>query len=494
MAPADLAARIIELEAQLAELERELSVRGEGAILQTLMADIAKRQAVEEELRAANEWLHLAQEAGSVAAYSFDLRTHKLLWSRSTKSLYGFPADAEPTLEGWLAAIHPDDREGVQAVAEAAIAHGRDVDQRFRIVRGGDIYWIQDRARVQLGRDGGPAKLLGINVDVTELVNLQRQSAENEQRLRLAMQAEQIACWDWDLTTGAVTWDETLPRFAGLKEEFGGSFESFWELVHEDDRALVRAALDAALAGDGDYEVSFRMVRSDGGIRRTQTRAVIIRDDDGRPLRMVGVDHDITDRFSAEQQLQIFNSELHHRLKNNLATVQALVRTTLSSSPDLATFEKTFSQRLDALATTYELLRRGGASARLADLINAEIAPYASIESRLSVSGPDVLLSSERAIALGMIMHELTTNSCKYGSLSVPEGALEVRWSLDQLERGSQLSVDWIESGGPPVQTPSHQGFGSKLLQRLVTRQLNGSVSREWKASGLTLRIVCPLG
>jgi PAS domain S-box-containing protein len=373
----DLLVRIAELEAQVARLEHDRGELGEGAILRALMDDIARRRVIETDLRRAHEWLHLAQEAGRVAAYTFDMKAQKLDWSPSTKTLYRFPTDQDATLEGWLAAVHPDDRDAVQAVAQGAITQGRDVDHRFRIVRGdGQILWIQDRARIHLGDDGSPERLVGINVDVTELVDLERRSAENEQRLRLALKAERIACWDWDLVTGAVIWDENLPRFAGLDDEdFGGDFRAFWDLVHEDDRPTVRAALDAAFAGERDYDVSFRMLRPDGSIRRTQTRAIILRDEAGKPLRMVGVDSDITDRYAADEQLRLFNSELHHRLKNNLATVQAMVRTTLRNSPDMATFEKTFTQRLEALGVTYDLLRTGGDSAELADLVRAEVAP-----------------------------------------------------------------------------------------------------------------------
>jgi PAS domain S-box-containing protein len=491
----DLLVRIAELEAQVARLEHDRGELGEGAILRALMDGIAKRLAIEDDLRRANEWLHLAQEAGRVAAYAFDFREQKLDWSPSTKTLYGFPTDQDATLVGWLAAVHPDDRDAVEAVAQRAISEGRDVDHRFRIVRGdGEIFWIQDRARVHLAADGSPERLVGINVDVTELVNLERRSAENEQRLRLALKAERIACWDWDLVTGAVLWDETLPRLAGLADEdFGGDFSAFWDLVHEEDRPTVRAALDAAFAGEREYDVSFRMVRPDGSIRHTQTRAIILRDDTGKPLRMVGVDSDITDRFAADEQLRLFNGELHHRLKNNLATVQAMVRTTLRNSPDMPTFEKTFTQRLEALGVTYDLLRTGGDTASLAELVRAEVAPYAGSERSLIVDGPDVVLNSARAVAVGMIMHELTTNACKYGCLSVPGGELEVRWSIEPSPTGEQLVIEWTEQGGPPVARPAHRGFGSKLLERLVSRQLNGSFSRHWDSGGLKLRILCSL-
>ena len=162
---------------------------------------------------------------------------------------------------------------------------------------------MEDRGRLLLDDAGQPERLVGINIDVTELIELQRRTAENEERLRLALEAEKQACWDWNIATGQVTWDENLGRNAGLEAGFGGSFEAFWALVYDEDKDQVRSALDAALAGESDYAVEFRMQRPDGSLRWTATRAVVVRDADGRPLRMVGVDADITQRKRTEAAL-----------------------------------------------------------------------------------------------------------------------------------------------------------------------------------------------
>ena len=164
-------------------------------------------------------------------------------------------------LERWLGAIHPEDRPAVQAVADSALQHFADVDQRFRLLRAdGSIHWIQDRGRIHFDDDGRPVRLVGINIDVTELVELERRAIEQGERLRLALAAGRNACWDWDLATGAVTWDSQLNALTGVAD-FGGSFESFWALVHEEDKPRVQAALDRALATAEDYTVDRKSTR-----------------------------------------------------------------------------------------------------------------------------------------------------------------------------------------------------------------------------------------
>jgi two-component sensor histidine kinase len=111
-----------------------------------------------------------------------------------------------------------------------------------------------------------------------------------------------------------------------------------------------------------------------------------------------------------------------------------------------------------------------------------------------AVEGPEVVFPAHKAVTVGMILHELTTNACKYGSLCTSGGELQVKWTIAPSARGEKVVIDWIELGGPPVAGPSRKGFGSKLLDRLVLQQLNGTLTRKWESEGLSLRITCPIG
>ncbi|GLR47232.1 sensor histidine kinase [Sphingomonas astaxanthinifaciens] len=611
-----LARRIAELESEVAELRAERAAAADdGAMLKTLIEELGRRRAVEEQLRQAEEWLTLAQEAGRVAAYTFDFRTGRLDWSPSTMALYGFPQGEQPTLERWLGAIHPDDRPAVQAVAESALQHFGDVDQRFRLLRAdGSIHWIQDRGRIHFDDEGRPVRLVGINIDVTELVELERRATEQGERLRLALAAGRNACWDWDVATGQVTWDTQLNALTGVAD-FGGSFESFWALVHDDDKPRVQAALDRALGTAEDYSVEFRMKRPDGSVRWTFTQAKVVCDEQGRPVRLVGVDSDITeskiaqnallesrlflmsvlgaspdcikvieadgtlsymnangqavmeigdfsavagrpwvelwpqesaplvrdalatalggrrsrfegpcptaagtskywdvsvspifgedgsidrivsisrdvtDRRHAEEQLRLLNAELHHRIMNLLATVQALSRATLRASSDPHAFDRAFSGRLEALGQTYTLLRAQSDEASLGDLVEAELRPFGDFSDQLRFCGTEILLSSSTAVSIGMILHELATNASKYGALAHDGGTLGVEWRRD----GDMVVLRWEERMAPAVKDASKPGggFGSTLIDRLV-RQLRGTIARDWIDRGLTVELRFP--
>jgi two-component sensor histidine kinase len=160
-------------------------------------------------------------------------------------------------------------------------------------------------------------------------------------------------------------------------------------------------------------------------------------------------------------------------VKNNLATVQALARSTLRGSDDLSSFEEAFSARLEALGRTYGLLKSGPAAATNDELVQAELAPFGgSSEDRLTIAGPEVRLSSASAVAVGMILHELTTNASKDGALASDDGQLSICWRIDQ---GTVL-LNWSEQcqPGAPGKKPGG-GFGSKLIDRLV-RQLRGTI------------------
>jgi PAS domain S-box-containing protein len=168
--------------------------------------------------------------------------------------------------------------------------------------------------------------MIGLDLDLT--ARKAGEEREREERLRLACEAGQLSSWDWDVATGRVTWDQSLVNHAGLQEQgFGGTFAAFWSLVHVDDRAMVEAAIRRALAGDAAYTVEFRMVRPDGSIRWTANRARVIRDDAGRPVRMVGIEADITDRKRAEAKLR--EGEAHLR-----AITDAMPQIVWSALPD----------------------------------------------------------------------------------------------------------------------------------------------------------------
>ncbi|CAN7448793.1 sensor histidine kinase [Phenylobacterium sp. LjRoot225] len=184
-----------------------------------------------------------------------------------------------------------------------------------------------------------------------------------------------------------------------------------------------------------------------------------------------------------EHRQSLLVQELNHRVLNNLATVQSIARQTARSSTSLQDFLAAFQGRVIALGRTHELLSRNSwASVDVRSIVSAEIVPYD--EQRFATHGPPLTLGAAQAVSLGMIIHELATNSAKYGALS-GGGAIGVEWRSD----GGRGELIWREHGGPPVSPPPRLGFGSKLIDRLARGDLEGGALLDFKPEGLVATV-----
>ena len=205
---------------------------------------------------------------------------------------------------------------------------------------------------------------------------------------------------------------------------------------------------------------------------------------------------DVTDRVLAERQQKLLLDELNHRVKNTLATVQAIADQTLRNTGDPAAFREAFESRLMALSATHDLLTAANwRSASLREVAHIEFRPYGAERYRLS--GPDVALPPAQAVALGLLFHELATNAAKYGALGAADGLVEVVWTLADgagadSAGGPLLTVNWREHDGPPVLPPTRRGFGSRLIERSLA-PLGGTAALDFAPDGLRCTIRLPL-
>lgn len=202
----------------------------------------------------------------------------------------------------------------------------------------------------------------------------------------------------------------------------------------------------------------------------------------GGKTHLIGVAIDVSERKKSEDRQRLLMREVDHRAKNALAVVQALVR--LTKAPTIEAFVEAVQGRVAALARAHSLLARtrwSGASLEL--LISEEFAAYRHGSSeKIRLSGPPLRIATEAVQPLEIVFHELTTNAAKYGALSVPEGTLDVRWTIS--EEGD-LWLVWRESCGPAVGKPTRRGFGSTMISSAVTTQLGGSIEFHWESQGL---------
>ena len=203
---------------------------------------------------------------------------------------------------------------------------------------------------------------------------------------------------------------------------------------------------------------------------------------------------DVTGLAQAEEQQRVLVAELNHRVKNMLTVIASIATQTLKRSDDVEAAREAFLDRLHAMARSYELVSRDQwGDVSLLDVVRQETEPYRTgRDDRVVIEGPAVSLNPKLALPLGMIIHELGTNSAKYGSLSVAGGSLDISWAVER-RSGDTLVLDWIERGGPSVDKSPRHGFGLTLIEREVSHGLGGKAKIEFEDTGLRVNLRIPL-
>ena len=187
--------------------------------------------------------------------------------------------------------------------------------------------------------------------------------------------------------------------------------------------------------------------------------------------------------------------ELHHRVKNTLANVRAMMGATAKSSGSVEDFVRDFSARIVSLAETHSMLTDDyWQTASLRKLLEGELRHYETHDKpRISLEGPNVALVADIAIPVGMAFHELASNSSKFGALSWPQGRVDVRWSVGSSGNAQIVDLDWQERDGPKVEQPKRRGFGTTLLEKVVAVQCDASVELNYHRDGLRFTMALPL-
>lgn len=205
--------------------------------------------------------------------------------------------------------------------------------------------------------------------------------------------------------------------------------------------------------------------------------------------------NDVTDHVKTEQRQALLIRELHHRVRNTLATVQGVMNTTARTALNIEEFQEAFSGRISSLAKTHAVMTEQlHQSVSFHQLLTQELGPYSDDHGlRIRLSGPAIDLPSQIAVPLGMAVHELTTNAVRHGALSSEEGCIEVRWSLTEKDGERALLCEWNEFAGPPVTPPLRDGFGSMLLKRVLSQQIQAEVKADFAPEGFRLKMAVPL-
>jgi two-component sensor histidine kinase len=195
----------------------------------------------------------------------------------------------------------------------------------------------------------------------------------------------------------------------------------------------------------------------------------------------------------AEQQVRLLMAEVNHRSKNLLSVVTAIAQQTAATSPQ--EFVVKFSSRVQALAVSHDLLVKSQwRSIDVSELIRGQLAHFDDlVGKRILFDGPRLHLSTAAAQSIGMVIHELATNTVKYGALSCENGRIEIVWASDDSGAEPVFSMSWTEVDGPPICAPTHRGFGTTVVTKMVEMGLDGQTFLDYRPAGLIWRFSCPL-
>jgi two-component sensor histidine kinase len=258
-------------------------------------------------------------------------------------------------------------------------------------------------------------------------------------------------------------------------------------MLHPDDADSWRKVVAHFETGARAYETEFRIMRPDGEVRWCVGTAAATVDKAGRVVRLSGVTVDITERKRAEERQSLLAREVDHRAKNALALAQSIVRLTRAS--DVKDYVQAVEGRISALARVHTILSLSNwEGAEIGRLVEAEIAPYSSGD-QIELDGAELQLQPATAQTLALALHELVTNSAKYGALSAVSGRLKIGWEV----RGEALQLVWEEHGGPAVETPISRGFGTRSVIASIETQLGGTAEFDWRTEGLICCLTVPL-
>jgi len=316
------------------------------------------------------------------------------------------------------------------------------------------------------------------------------------ERMQLALDAGRTGVWDWNLVTGEVHLDARVRQLWGLTDDLEPGFDVFRNAIHPQDRRRSKEAVGFALdpTYEGDYEIEYRVI----GVTDKVERWVSIRGrtffENGRAVRILGTARDITERKMREQHVRVLLRELVHRSKNLLAVVQAMSRQTAAGAPSVQEFQRKFSARLQALSMAHDLLvSQDWRGASMHDLVRAQMAycldvAKDSVCEHAAIEGPKIMLKPEAAQNIGLALHELATNALSYGALSRPDGSISLKWGFED----DRLKVEWREIGGPALAMPPKEGFGHKVIKRLVAQALDGEATLSFPPDGLLWTLSIP--
>lgn len=456
-----------------------------------LFEDVGDRKRMEIALRHSENRLQSLIEATSDMIFRINPEG-TLMEQVGGKRLLG-PVDEA---SNWIADFVPDsDREAVQHALDTAIRTRQPLSIEHRVrTADGAISWLSSRAVPVLDEDGTITEWFGMATDITQRRQTEQQLARGAQMLRMASEIGKVGLWDWNVETGEVIWSDEHFRMHGYEPgDVVPTFDLWAERVHPDDRATTDAKVAAAKDTGEEYVNEHRVCRPDEEVRWLSARGRFLYDENGEPVRMLGAMVDITERRREEEWQKLLVAELQHRVRNLIGMVRSVARLSAPSYRHVDEYVDHLIGRLQAMGRTQSTLTRSpGRNVDLAELVSEELLVHAAQPHQYHVEGPPVALSPHAAEIVTLAIHELATNSIKYGALG-DSGYIRIVWATEDRDDACWVSLRWQETATLRKSKATRKGFGRRLIEERVPYELNGKGRFSLHDTGVLAELEFPL-
>ena len=460
---------------------------------QKLTATASERQSIPTD----GDWRLTALAAShSIGLFDWNIRADIVRADPYLAEFFGVaPGEAEEglPLERWIAAIDEADRPRVSAAIQEAVRTGEPYHEEYTLCPANRTpIRVVARGRC-LHDECGPWRFPGTVADVTDRWRAQRAEAEANRHFQTLLDALPQMVFLSSPTGENEYYNARCYEVSGLRP--GELTSARWrQLIHPSEREQVLSGWGHALSIGEPWEMQYRALDREGRYRWLLVRAEPLRDREGRIERWLGTATDVSDLKHVEADRERLADELNHRVRNNMAIVQALALRTFPCAD--ADSRQAFASRIQALSRVHDVLsERSWRRTRLRDVIDAALVGC-DAASRIDAFGPPITIEPKQAVAVGLAVHELWLHAVANGVPEDGEGAVRVRWTVEEArcdDEGPAMHLTWTETGGRPVDEAPSGGLGLSLVEGSLATEFGGVASAERNADGLVFTLTAPL-